>query len=158
MLLPSLRSQGGGDDSATIVGGIEHGYDIVMTDLFPMEFPPEDRGLAAGTGSSPVFEDGMELVRAPMPILYGAFGAVVLALLCFLPGARTFNVIGYVIAGLLVAALVIWFRSVDRRHRRSPRYVFMQNHRLITTMPLILGILTAAGHAYFLAQQSSVAR
>ena len=129
-----------------------------MTDLFPL-----DGDFGGASGSMPMDDDfgltsdDRSVVRAPIMILLGAYLAAALALVCFVPGSSVFNVVGYVIGSVGVAGLVVWYRSVDRRRRRSPRYVFFRNGRIPASVPLLIGILTAAGHAYFLAQYKSLA-
>ncbi len=161
-------SDGGGFDSDTEIEGVAAGdsslsclpqrRDRLMTDLFPLDDVPQPREFPGGTENQHAADGAaLTVVRPPISILAAAYAALAVSLLCFLPGSRVFNIIGYAIAGVLVAGLVIWFRSVDRRRRRSPRYGFIPNGRLLATAPLILGILTAAGHAYFIAQTKSLA-
>lgn len=130
-----------------------------MTDFFQFDEPdgPFASPLSDFDTRSVVGDGESAVVRAPAAILVASYCALLVSLACFIPESRKANIVGYLVSGILIALFVILFRSVDRRRRLSTRYVFMTNARILASTPLLLGVIVAAGHAYFIAQTKSLA-
>jgi len=123
-----------------------------VTDLFPSE-EPSSSGSTDWAGS---FSEH-ELVRPPLALLGAAYATLVLAGVCFAIPGRTFNYLGYGLAVLPATSLVMVFRAVDRKRRRSPVYAHLAGIKWYTAAPLMVSIILAVGHALFLAQTKSIA-
>ncbi len=102
-------------------------------------------------------ESPNEAVTAPMWIMVILLGELLVSAILLLPESKPFHVVGYVIAAVGVSLTVIVFRSVDRTRRRSPSYVNHSWPQLVAVVALISGLLIAAAHAYFFAQNKQVA-
>lgn len=109
-----------------------------------------------GTGESSDTGLIADVAGPPLGLLIGAYAAVGLSVLAFMPDSRLFNIIGYLLGAVVTAMVIVLYRAIDRRRRLSSRYVIKPYGFLVPT-GLVLGIAVAAGHAYFLAQNTSVA-
>jgi hypothetical protein len=94
----------------------------------------------------------------PVPLAIAAFVAVACSLACFLPAQQRFHWIGYGIGALLVAVLVIAYRQVNKHRAGLGNHVDQPLWNHMALAALIAGILVAAGHAYFIALEHSVAQ
>jgi hypothetical protein len=69
----------------------------------------------------------------------------------FLPGSPPWHIIGYCLGAVVVPLTVAGFRQLDRGRQRSGLYASPGGVQMVPAPLLVIGVLLAVVHAYYLA-------
>lgn len=98
------------------------------------------------------------LLSGPPTLFLGVMAAeIVVSTLAFVVGARAANWAGYALAAWATAVTAIAHRQVDRRRSRESSYVPEPWVGRAIAALLLVGLLVAAGHAFFVSQETRFA-
>ena len=85
----------------------------------------------------------------PTNIIFAIATELAVCALLFVSSSKMLHAVGYVLGALVVAVTAVMYRVIDKKRRRSPRYVTFSSRSHMVTGGLVCGILLAMGHAYF---------
>lgn len=88
------------------------------------------------------------VVKPPVGLFYPLGLSVVLGVAAIPISARPAHIVGWALGAVIVPAIAIGFRAIDRKRRTSALYVGQSGVGIVPTVALLVGMITAVANAY----------
>lgn len=95
----------------------------------------------------------VEMIKAPVTLLWGAAGALLLGAGLLIPRMPVTSAMGYLLAPLVVTALVCVYTYRDIKASQSPMYAMHPNGRRVRGLLIGLAFVVGLMHAWIVATE-----